>query len=91
MTDIRHEHGQTPREVGAVTREHARERLAARLGQVALVLQGGSEIAIGERIATGYRDAKAMLEDEPWLDPVPPDIGVAIHELPDRRAARTAS
>lgn len=50
-----------------------------------------SEIAIGERIAAGYRDAKAMLEDEPWLDPVPPDIGVVIHELPDRRAARTAS
>ncbi|SKA24941.1 NTE family protein [Enhydrobacter aerosaccus] len=43
-----------------------------------------SEIAIGERIAAGYRDAKAMLEKEPWLDPVPPDIGVVIHELPTR-------
>jgi len=49
-----------------------------------------SEIAIGERTAAGYRDAKCMLEDEPWLDPVPPDVGAVIHELTNKGAARAA-
>lgn len=43
-----------------------------------------SEIAIGAQIAAGYRDAGTMLKDEPWLDPVSLDIGVVIHESPDR-------
>lgn len=44
MTDTRDEHSQTPREVGTVAREHARERSAVRLGQIALVLQGGGAL-----------------------------------------------
>jgi NTE family protein len=43
-----------------------------------------SEIAVAERIAAGYRDAQTILELRPWLDPAPPDVGVIIHELPDR-------
>jgi NTE family protein len=43
-----------------------------------------SRASVAEHMAARYRDAQRMLEDQPWLDPVPPDVGVLIHESPTK-------
>ncbi len=34
------------------------------------------------RCEKGYREALKMIKRAPWLDPVSPDLGIVIHELP---------
>jgi NTE family protein len=52
--------------------------------------------SVREHRAAGYRDAIAMLRTPTWLEPVPPDVGVIVHEPPRARdpepvqSARTA-
>lgn len=41
-----------------------------------------SRAAVEERWQRGYRDASRMLERSPWLEPVPPDSGAVVHDLP---------
>jgi NTE family protein len=40
-----------------------------------------SKLSIEERTRQGYEHAQMALEKEPWLEPIPPEIGVAIHEF----------
>lgn len=41
--------------------------------------------SVREHRATGYRDAMAMLQNPTWLEPIPPDVGVLVHEPPRAR------
>lgn len=41
-----------------------------------------SSVAIEERWAKGYRDALRAVEHAPWLEPVPPHVGVVVHDIP---------
>jgi NTE family protein len=41
-----------------------------------------SASAIGERWEQGYRDASAAIERTAWMEPVPPNVGVIVHEPP---------
>ena len=43
-----------------------------------------SAATFAEHRAAGYRDAMRRLADPAWLEPVPPDIGVVIHDAPAR-------
>jgi len=43
-----------------------------------------SSATFAEHRAAGYRDATRRLADPAWLEPVPPDIGVVIHDAPAR-------
>jgi NTE family protein len=43
-----------------------------------------SSATFAEHRAAGYRDATRRLAEPTWLDPVPPDIGVIIHNAPAR-------
>jgi NTE family protein len=36
--------------------------------------------SIREHREAGYRDARRMLQKPTWLEPVPPDVGVVVHE-----------
>ena len=38
--------------------------------------------AIEERWTQGYRDATRVLKRAAWLEPVPPHVGVVVHDLP---------
>lgn len=49
-----------------------------------------SRVSVQEHRAAGYRDTKRMLERPAWLDPVPPDMGVVVHDLPSEREAAKA-
>ncbi len=40
-----------------------------------------SKLSIEERIAAGYKDGLTAIEKSPWLEPIPADIGVGIHEI----------
>jgi len=41
--------------------------------------------SVREHKAAGYRDAMAMLRNPTWLEPVPPDVGIVVHEPPRAR------
>lgn len=41
-----------------------------------------SRATIEERWSKGYRDARRACERAAWLDPIGPDVGVVVHELP---------
>ena len=43
-----------------------------------------SSASFEEHRAAGYRDATRRLADPAWLQPVPPDIGVVVHDPPPR-------
>jgi NTE family protein len=40
-----------------------------------------SKLSIDERILAGYNDGLVAAEKSPWLEPIPPDMGVGIHEI----------
>jgi len=47
-----------------------------------------SAASIAEHGEAGYHDAKRILDRAPWRDPVPPDVGVVVHDIPpDEMAA----
>lgn len=46
-----------------------------------------SGASVREHREAGYRDTKRMLERPTWLNPVPPDVGVVIHDLPREKEA----
>ena len=46
-----------------------------------------SAASIAEHKDSGYRDAKRVLDRGAWRDPVPPDVGVVVHELPPEEIA----
>jgi len=46
--------------------------------------------SVREHRAAGYRDALAVLQNPTWLEPVPPDVGVVVHEPPRPREAAEA-
>lgn len=41
-----------------------------------------SKTAVEDRWAKGYRDALRAIDRAPWLGPVPPHVGVVVHEMP---------
>ncbi|MGH7124602.1 MAG: DUF3734 domain-containing protein [Stellaceae bacterium] len=41
-----------------------------------------SSASFAEHRAAGHRDATRRLGDPAWLNPVPPDIGVVVHDPP---------
>jgi NTE family protein len=43
--------------------------------------------SIREHREAGYRDALARLANPTWFEPVPPDVGVVVHEPPPAREA----
>lgn len=44
-----------------------------------------SKLSITERMACGYRDGMTAVEKSPWLEPISPEVGVAVHEIREHR------
>ncbi len=44
-----------------------------------------SKQSICEHIEQGYADGKKGTEQSPWLKPVPPDIGIALHDMAESK------
>ncbi|MBI2313703.1 MAG: patatin-like phospholipase family protein [Betaproteobacteria bacterium] len=53
-----------------------------RPGELSLKDVDFSSAAIAERWGKGYRDALRAIERAPWREPVPPHVGVVVHEVP---------
>jgi NTE family protein len=41
-----------------------------------------SSVSVSDHRRAGYQDTMQILENPTWLRPLPPDMGVILHELP---------